>query len=102
MRIVVSGGGTGGHVTPVLALCAALRSRSEKAVTIDFIGSGAEMERSLVEGQGLAYHAIRSGKLRRYGRGAGELFDVRTITANTRDAWRFSRGYLMPVRSSGN
>jgi len=50
------------------------------------------MERSLVEGQGLAYHAIRSGKLRRYGRGAGELFDVRTITANTRDAWRFSRG----------
>lgn len=92
MRIVVSGGGTGGHVTPVLALCAALRSHSEKAVTIDFIGSGSEMERRLVEENGLRYHAVRSGKLRRYGRGAGEFFDIRTITANTRDAWRFSRG----------
>ncbi|QQS26540.1 undecaprenyldiphospho-muramoylpentapeptide beta-N-acetylglucosaminyltransferase [bacterium] len=92
MRIVVSGGGTGGHVTPVLALCVALRKLSKEPVAIDFIGSGSEMERQLAEENGLMYHAIRSGKLRRYGRGAGELLDVRTITANTRDAWRLTRG----------
>ncbi|MDQ5944017.1 MAG: UDP-N-acetylglucosamine--N-acetylmuramyl-(pentapeptide) pyrophosphoryl-undecaprenol [Patescibacteria group bacterium] len=50
------------------------------------------MERKLAEEQGLQYHAIRSGKLRRYGRGVAELFDVRTVSANARDAWRFSRG----------
>lgn len=75
-----------------MALCTALRSHSEVAVTIDFIGSGSELERQLVEANGLRYHTVRSGKLRRYGRGVAEIFDVRTITANTRDAWKFSRG----------
>lgn len=70
----------------------ALRKLSKEPVAIDFIGSGSEMEHQLAEENGLMYHAIRSGKLRRYGRGAGELLDVRTITANTRDAWRLTRG----------
>lgn len=50
------------------------------------------MERKLAQVHNLHYHTIRSGKLRRYGRGVAELFDLQTITANTRDAWKFSRG----------
>lgn len=61
-------------------------------MTIDFIGSGSVLERQFAEENGLAYHAIRSGKLRRYGRGVAELIDWRTIRANSRDAWRFARG----------
>lgn len=92
MRIVVSGGGTGGHVTPVLALCAALKESSRTALTIDFIGSGGALERDLVEAQGIGYHVISSGKLRRYGRGVAELTDVKTLGLNIRDSVRFVRG----------
>lgn len=75
-----------------MALCTALTERSKSPVTIDFIGSGSKIERELVEERGWRYHAIRSGKLRRYGRGLGELFDIATIRANSKDAWRFTRG----------
>ncbi len=77
-----------------MALCAELTKQFDKrALTIDFIGSGGNLERDLVEAQGLRYHAIRSGKFRRYGRGAvRELLDFKTLGLNTRDAWRFSRG----------
>lgn len=75
-----------------MALCAALKSRSDRAVAIDFIGSGSTLERQLVEKYGVNYHVVRSGKLRRYGRGLAELVDYKTLAANTRDAWRFSRG----------
>jgi UDP-N-acetylglucosamine--N-acetylmuramyl-(pentapeptide) pyrophosphoryl-undecaprenol N-acetylglucosamine transferase len=75
-----------------LALCAALKSRSDQAVAIDFVGSGSTLERRLVEKYGVNYHAVRSGKLRRYGRGLAELVDYKTLAVNARDAWRFGRG----------
>lgn len=79
-----------------MALCAALTERSSGrgGVSVDFIGSGSDLERDLVEAAGLQYHAIRSGKFRRYGRGlVRELLDVKTVGLNTRDAWRFVHGY---------
>jgi len=41
---------------------------------------------------GLQYHVIDSGKFRRYGRGIGEITDLRTIGKNARDAAAFLRG----------
>lgn len=62
-RIVLTGGGTSGHVTPNLALIPSLQ---QAGWTIDYIGSYAGVEKSLVEKANIPYYAIRSGKLRRY------------------------------------
>lgn len=62
-RIVLTGGGTAGHVTPNLAL---LPSLMTEGYDVHYIGSYEGMEKSLVEDYGIPYHGISSGKLRRY------------------------------------
>lgn len=62
-RIILTGGGSAGHVTPNLALIPVLKAQGW---TIDYIGSEHGVERSLIEAVGIPYHPIRSGKLRRY------------------------------------
>ena len=62
-KIVMTGGGTAGHVTPNIALMPALK---EAGYEINYIGSYNGIERNLIESQGIPYHAISSGKLRRY------------------------------------
>ncbi|MCL1632437.1 undecaprenyldiphospho-muramoylpentapeptide beta-N-acetylglucosaminyltransferase [Sporolactobacillus sp. CPB3-1] len=60
-RIVFTGGGTAGHVTPNLALIDEL-----KDCDVTYIGSKEGMEKKLVQDHGIDYYAISSGKLRRY------------------------------------
>lgn len=62
-RIVLTGGGTAGHVTPNLALIPYLQADDW---TVDYIGSHSGVEKDLVSAVGVPYHSIRSGKLRRY------------------------------------
>ncbi|XCP85442.1 undecaprenyldiphospho-muramoylpentapeptide beta-N-acetylglucosaminyltransferase [Roseburia hominis] len=62
-RIILTGGGTAGHVTPNIALLPRLK---ELQYDIHYIGSYNGMEKNLIEKQGLPYHGISSGKLRRY------------------------------------
>lgn len=63
-RIVLTGGGTAGHVTPNIALIEALR---EEGWDIHYIGTQDGMERDLIERvPGVEYHSVPSGKLRRY------------------------------------
>ena len=62
-KIVLTGGGTAGHVTPNLALLPYLK---EKGCTINYIGSYEGIEKGLIETAGIPYHGISSGKLRRY------------------------------------
>ena len=78
-KIVLTGGGTAGHVTPNIALLPALR---EAGFEISYIGSYKGIERSLIEEQGIPYYPISSGKLRRY-------FDVQNFT----DPFRVLKGY---------
>ncbi len=61
--IVMTGGGTAGHVTPNLALAPLLK---EKGYDIYYIGSYNGIEKKLVENAGITYYGISSGKLRRY------------------------------------
>ncbi len=61
-RIVLTGGGTAGHVTPNLALVPKL---IEEGYEVIYIGSHKGIEKSLVEEKGIEYHSISSGKLRR-------------------------------------
>ena len=62
-RIVLTGGGTAGHVTPNLALLPHLRG---KGCEINYIGSYEGIEKGLIEAAGVKYYGISSGKLRRY------------------------------------
>ena len=60
---VFTGGGSAGHVTPNLAL---MRVLKEEGYQIHYIGTKAGIERGLVEAEGVPYHCISAGKLRRY------------------------------------
>ena len=62
-RIILTGGGTAGHVTPNIALLPALK---ELGYDIHYIGSYNGIEKELIEQLGIPYHGISSGKLRRY------------------------------------
>ena len=62
-RIILTGGGTAGHVTPNIALIPELQ---KLGYDIHYIGSYNGMERKLIEDLNIPYHGISSGKLRRY------------------------------------
>lgn len=62
-RIVLTGGGTAGHVTPNIALLPRLK---ELGYEIHYIGSYDGIERKLIEQYRIPYYGIASGKLRRY------------------------------------
>lgn len=62
-KIILTGGGTAGHVTPNIALVPQLK---EAGYQIKYIGSKGGMETELAQKAGLDYQGISSGKLRRY------------------------------------
>ena len=63
-RIVLTGGGTLGHVTPHLALIPRLKAAG---YDIHYIGTAEGMEAEKIRAiDGITYHAVKSGKLRRY------------------------------------
>ncbi|MDR2592221.1 MAG: undecaprenyldiphospho-muramoylpentapeptide beta-N-acetylglucosaminyltransferase [Chitinispirillales bacterium] len=82
-KILLTGGGTAGHVTPNLALIPGLKSAG---FDIHYVGTSAGMERGLVEKAGLTYHCISAGKLRRY-------FDFKNFT----DAFRIAVGFFQSI-----
>lgn len=62
-HIVLTGGGTAGHVTPNIAMLPRLQ---ELGYTISYIGSYDGIEKKLIEEIKIPYYGISSGKLRRY------------------------------------
>lgn len=78
-RIILTGGGTAGHVTPNIALLPRLK---ELGYDIQYIGSYTGIEKELIEPFGIPYHGISSGKLRRY-------FSVQNFT----DPFRVLKGF---------
>lgn len=62
-RIILTGGGTAGHVTPNIALVPALQKAGYE---IHYIGSYEGIEKKLIEELNIPYYGISSGKLRRY------------------------------------
>lgn len=61
--IVLTGGGTSGHVTPNIALMPKLR---DMGYDIYYIGSKNGLEKQLIEKESIPYYGIDAGKLRRY------------------------------------
>ncbi len=64
MKVVIAGGGTGGHTSAGLAVAAALQRHG--VAEVEWIGSRRGIEARRVPAAGLPYHAIATGKLRRY------------------------------------
>lgn len=62
--IVLSGGGTGGSVTPLLAVYQELKQ--DDSLDFIFVGTKKGPEKALVEQESLAFVSILSGKWRRY------------------------------------
>jgi UDP-N-acetylglucosamine--N-acetylmuramyl-(pentapeptide) pyrophosphoryl-undecaprenol N-acetylglucosamine transferase len=62
-KIVLTGGGTAGHVMPNLALLPRLRQEGWEIV---YIGSRRGIEKDLLQPAGIPYYGIATGKLRRY------------------------------------
>ena len=62
--IVFTGGGTGGHIFPGLAVVDELRKKT--VLNIVWIGSSRGMDRELVENHHVTFYGISTGKLRRY------------------------------------
>jgi UDP-N-acetylglucosamine--N-acetylmuramyl-(pentapeptide) pyrophosphoryl-undecaprenol N-acetylglucosamine transferase len=63
MRVMIAGGGTGGHVIPALAIAGALKSAY--AAEVCFIGTAKGMETRLVPQAGYALELIDVGQLNR-------------------------------------
>ena len=79
-KIVLTGGGTAGHVTPNIALLPGLK---RAGFEISDIGRKKGIEKELLEHEGIPYKGISSGKLRRY-------FDWKNFT----DIFRIGLGFL--------
>lgn len=69
-KIVMTGGGTAGHVTPNLALVPSLK---ENGFEVSYIGSKTGIEKEIITKNNIPYFEISSGKLRRY-------FDIKNIS----------------------
>lgn len=77
-KLLLTGGGTAGHVTPNIAMLPLLR---EQGCDISYIGSYNGIEKKLITEQNVPYYGISTGKLRRY-------FDLKNLT----DPFRVIKG----------
>ena len=82
--IVMTGGGSAGHVVPTLPVIEALQS---KGWGVTYVGSDTGMEEGLVAPSGVRYFGVRTGKLRRY-----------FALANLTDAMRVPLGVIQAIR----
>jgi UDP-N-acetylglucosamine--N-acetylmuramyl-(pentapeptide) pyrophosphoryl-undecaprenol N-acetylglucosamine transferase len=99
MRVVVSGGGTAGHISPVLATCDALESLV-KDLELLYIGQADGMEARIVQARGMRFEAIKAGKFRRnhFDSGVAKLMNPATIGPNARDAFKVVQGVSQSMR----
>ena len=82
-KIVLTGGGTAGHVTPNIALLPFLK---EAGFEVSYIGSYEGIEKKLIEDFKIPYYGISTGKFRRY-------FDLKNFS----DPFRVFKGYRQAV-----
>lgn len=78
-KVLLTGGGTAGHVTPNMALIPELK---ELGYDILYVGSYDGIEKKLIEDINIPYKGIASGKLRRY-------MSLKNLT----DPFRVIKGY---------
>ncbi len=92
-KILLTGGGTAGHVTPNMALIPGLK---ELGYEIQYMGSYDGIEKKLIEEMGIPYTGISSGKLRRY-LSAKNFSDPFRVLKGFREAKVFMKQYRPDV-----
>ena len=103
MKIILAGGGSGGHITPLLAVADSLRS-SQQDLKIIHIGQRGEQLDSVMRHHSIDESVgITAGKFRRYNGESfvSHLLDIKTIVLNARDLLRFVRGTVQAWRLLG-
>ncbi len=93
MRILVTGGGTGGHVAPALAVAAELRARHPD-VRLLYVGARGGLEERLAAEAGIDFDGVAVGKLRRSSRGVLGMLTAKNLT----DLARVPLGVLQSFR----
>jgi UDP-N-acetylglucosamine--N-acetylmuramyl-(pentapeptide) pyrophosphoryl-undecaprenol N-acetylglucosamine transferase len=88
MRLALTGGGTGGHIIPALAVMEAVQARLGGAAEVCFFGPEDRGERTRVEEAGIRFVGVPSAAVR--GRGPFGL---------ARSAWRLLRGTFAAIRA---
>ena len=92
-KILLTGGGTAGHVTPNIALLPDLKA---EGYDIHYIGSYEGMEKKLITAQGIHYDGIATGKFRRY-LSAKNLTDPFRVIKGFQQAKKLIRDYKPDV-----
>ena len=82
-KIIMTGGGSAGHVTPNLALVPELKKLDYE---VQYIGTKDGIERGIIKKENIKYHTISSGKLRRY-------FDLKNFT----DPFKVIKGVFQSI-----
>ncbi len=103
MTIFLVGGGSGGHLTPLVAVAEALKS-SDSSIKVIHIGQKNEGLQDLVKNSKIdESYGISAGKFRRYHRESffSRITDVKTLFYNVRDFFRFFVGIVQAWRLIG-
>jgi UDP-N-acetylglucosamine--N-acetylmuramyl-(pentapeptide) pyrophosphoryl-undecaprenol N-acetylglucosamine transferase len=96
VRLIVAGGGTGGHTYPALAAVRAVRAAlaaEEGAAQVLWVGAGGSMESRVAAGEGIAFTPVATGKIRRARNPLAMI-----SWANARDMCRVPLGVIQACR----
>lgn len=103
MKILLVGGGSGGHLTPLLAVATELKKNNASCQVIHVGQVGEALDEVMQHESVDESIGIQAGKFRRY---HGEsflshLFDLKTVILNIRDLFRFLHGTIQAYRLLG-
>lgn len=89
MKVVLTGGGSGGHITPLIAVADELKRRDPSARLV-YVGQKGDRFATVVADHPAIdeVYSVRAGKFRRYhGEGWRQLLDIPELLKNIRDAF---------------
>src|SRR5665213_182798 len=101
--IVLTGGGSGGHITPILAVAAELK-RLRPGIRLVYIGQRGDALGDIpAKDENIdEVFTVRAGKFRRYhGEGLRQVLDISTMFKNIRDAFYVLVGLWQSWRFMG-
>ena len=67
MKILFTGGGTGGHILPIIAIVREMRNQQENHLEFLYMGPQDDFAEILLSQEGIKVHHVLAGKIRRYG-----------------------------------